>query len=229
MSSAKPMSSISSASSSTTVRTSSRSQRAAADVVERPARAWRRRRRRRARAPAAGGRSAGRRRSAATRTPSVAAVAVDRLGHLHRPARGSARGRAPTGRGLRAAGVEPLQQRQRERRRLAGAGGRLAEQVAPVEQRRDRLALDRRRLLVAEGGERVEQLGAQPEVGERAGVPERTDGGGGHRGAPRIGRAGAPVCRVPVRTPVRAPVRPHRRDTPHPGDPGAQAAGRRTR
>ena len=44
------------------------------------------------------------------------------------------------GRGL----GEPLQDRQRERRGLAGAGLREAEQVAPREHVRDRLGLDRR-------------------------------------------------------------------------------------
>ena len=62
--------------------------------------------------------------------------------------------------------AEPLQDRQREGRRLAGAGRRLPEQVAAREQRRDRLALDRRGLLVAQSGERFEQLRPQFQVGE---------------------------------------------------------------
>ena len=68
------------------------------------------------------------------------------------------------------AGHDALQDRQGEGRRLAGAGGGLAEQVAAGEERRDRLGLDRRRLLVAQGGQGTEQLGAQPEVGERGHV-----------------------------------------------------------
>ena len=56
-----------------------------------------------------------------------------------------------------------LQRRQRERRRLAGARRRLAEQVASRQQERDRLALDRRRLLVAEIVERGQELVAQTE------------------------------------------------------------------
>ena len=63
-------------------------------------------------------------------------------------------------------GVDALQRRQGERRGLAGARGRLAEQVVAGDQVRDGLALDRRRLLVAEVGDRLEQLGAQPERGE---------------------------------------------------------------
>ena len=50
------------------------------------------------------------------------------------------------------------QDRQRERGRLAGAGLRAAEHVAPGEQVRDRLRLDRRRLLVAGGGDRALEL-----------------------------------------------------------------------
>ena len=64
---------------------------------------------------------------------------------------------------------EALEHRQRERRRLAGAGGSLGEQVASGEQRRDRLALDRGRFLVAELGEALEQLGAEPQLGEAIG------------------------------------------------------------
>ena len=63
---------------------------------------------------------------------------------------------------------EPLQDRQGERRRLARAGGRLPDEVAPLEQRRDRLGLDRGRFLVAQLDERVEEFGAQVEVREGA-------------------------------------------------------------
>jgi NAD(P)H-dependent flavin oxidoreductase YrpB (nitropropane dioxygenase family) len=65
-----------------------------------------------------------------------------------------------------AVGAEALEDRECERRGLAGARGSLAEQVAPREQRRDGLALDRRRLLVAELREGALELGAQREVGE---------------------------------------------------------------
>ncbi len=76
---------------------------------------------------------------------------------------------------------ETPKERQGKCRRLARAGGGLAEQILAPQQRRDRLALDRRRLLVAQRGERVEQLGTQGEVGEAAGVPGLALGGGGHR------------------------------------------------
>ena len=147
------------------MRTSSSGSDAAADVVERAARRGHDDVRRRGRAPAAGGRSAGRRRSATTLTPSsrpylkiasLTCTASSRVG-----TRTSADGRHDLG-----GRVDPLQHRQRERRGLAGAGGRLAEQVAAGEQERDRLALDRRRLLVAEVGERLQQLGPKAEVGE---------------------------------------------------------------
>jgi hypothetical protein len=66
-------------------------------------------------------------------------------------------------------GGEPLQDRQREGGRLAGAGLGDAEQVAALQQRRDGLRLDRRRLGVALGGERLQQLVVEPEVVESRG------------------------------------------------------------
>jgi hypothetical protein len=59
-----------------------------------------------------------------------------------------------------------MQQWQRERRRLAGAGCGVAQQVASRDQVRDGLLLDWRGLLVAEIGQGGEQLIAQPEVAE---------------------------------------------------------------
>ena len=117
-------------------------QAAAVEQVERPARAWRRRRRRRTPARAAAGRSARRRRPAARgrRGPCRSGAAPRTPG---RRARGWAPGRAPTGGALAAVRGQPLQQRQREGGGLAGAGGGLPEQVAALEQRRDRLPLDR--------------------------------------------------------------------------------------
>ena len=97
----------------------------------------------------------------------LAAVAVHRLGHLH----GELAGRHEhEGDGLRPADgrIDQLQRRQGEGGRLAGAGGGLAEHVAAGEDRRDGVALDRRRLLVAERGEGGQQLRAQLEVGEPA-------------------------------------------------------------
>jgi hypothetical protein len=48
------------------------------------------------------------------------------------------------------AGIDVLDDRQPERRGLAGAGLRLADHVATVEQQRDRLFLDRARRFVAD-------------------------------------------------------------------------------
>ena len=63
--------------------------------------------------------------------------------------------------------VEAGQDRQRERRGLAGAGLRQADDVAAGQQRRDGRGLDGGRLLVADVGQRLEHLVAEPEVGER--------------------------------------------------------------
>jgi hypothetical protein len=59
-----------------------------------------------------------------------------------------------------------VQQGQREGRRLAGAGGGVAQQVASRDQVRDGLQLDGRGLLVAEFGQGGEELVTQPEVAE---------------------------------------------------------------
>jgi NAD(P)H-dependent flavin oxidoreductase YrpB (nitropropane dioxygenase family) len=91
---------------------------------------------------------------------------VDRLRHLDGELSGRHEDERHRVARVVAAGAEALEDRQRERRGLAGAGGGLAQQVAPGEQRRDRLALDRRGLLVAELGEGALELGAQREVGE---------------------------------------------------------------
>ena len=155
MSSAKPMSSISSASSSTTSRTASSAQRAAVDVVDRPAR----------RGDDDVDAVAQRAELAADRLAAVdrqhpgaelAAVAVHRLGHLHGELAG--RHEHEGDRAGRRRSVDELQRRQGEGGRLAGAGGRLPEHVAAGEQLGDGVALDRRRLLVAERGQRREQL-----------------------------------------------------------------------
>ena len=157
MSSAKPMSSISSASSSTTTARRVELQRSAREVVERPAR----RRDDDVDALLEGPQLAADRLAAVDRQhprPEPAAVAVDRLGHLHRQlARGHQDQRARHRR-ARPSPRDPLQQRQGERGGLAGAGRRLAEQVPALEERRDGLRLDRRRLLVAEHGELGQQL-----------------------------------------------------------------------
>ena len=68
--------------------------------------------------------------------------------------------------GLAVCGKHTLQQRQCERPGLAGAGGGLAEQIAPLEQRRDGLALDRSRLLVTEAGEDLREFLCEAEIDE---------------------------------------------------------------
>ncbi len=104
------------------------------------------------------------------------AVSMDRLGHLHRElarghedesrhlAIGAGRVKADIGRAACCAGErQAMQRRERERGGLAGAGRRFGEQVAAFHQRRDRLALDRRRFLVPEVGERGQQPRIEPE------------------------------------------------------------------
>ena len=94
------------------------------------------------------------------RHAAVAAVAVHGLGHLH----GELARRRHDQRLHRArCGIEPLDQRQRERRGLAGAGGGAAQHVAAGQKQRDRPRLDRRRLLVAELLEHAQHLGGKAE------------------------------------------------------------------
>ena len=90
-------------------------------------------------------------------------VAMDRLGHLHRelarrhedePANPSVATIAPG---------DPLDPGKREGRRLAGAGRRFGEDVATLQEWRDRLPLDRRRLLVAQLAERGDQRRVDPQ------------------------------------------------------------------
>ena len=152
--------------------------------------------------------------------PDLASVLVGRLGHLHRelarrrqderlgpaPAVAVAR-RSPAldgtpGRAVRVeARREALEQRQGERRGLAGPGRRLGEQVVAREQRRDRGGLDRRRLLVPEPGQGLQESPIEAERRER-----RTRGRGrvplgvsgrraviGRRGVGRLGRLDSPA------------------------------------
>ena len=103
------------------------------------------------------------------RQPDAFRVLVHRLGDLHRQL---ARRHEHEAAGLARAGrpcADPLQHRQRERGGLAGAGLGLAEQIAPFEQQRNRLALNRRRFLVSERRHGVGQLALQS---------ERLEGGG---------------------------------------------------
>jgi hypothetical protein len=62
--------------------------------------------------------------------------------------------------------LEPFDDRQHERERLARPGRRAADDVLPRERGRDRLRLDRRRSLEAGPPERGEALLRKPEVAE---------------------------------------------------------------
>jgi hypothetical protein len=108
--------------------------------------------------------------------PERLSVAVDGLGDLHgQLAGGHEDERAGHAIGGSLSG-QPLDRREGEGGRLAGPGRRLGKEVAALEQRRDRLALDRRRLLVAEPGEPGDELAPQAEGAEtvaiRGGVPQ---------------------------------------------------------
>ncbi len=90
-------------------------------------------------------------------------VAMDRLGHLHRelarrhedePANPPVAAIVPG---------DPVDRGKGEGRRLARAGRRFGEDVAALQEWRDRLALDRRRLLVAKLRERGDELTVDPQ------------------------------------------------------------------
>jgi hypothetical protein len=102
------------------------------------------------------------------------AVPMDRLGHLHRQFAGRHQDQAARRGGRPAnAAIEALEHRHVERRRLAGARRRLGQDVVPGQQRRDGLALDGRRLLVAELGEAGRERPREAELGEGARVSGR--------------------------------------------------------
>ena len=136
------------------------------------------------------------------------AVDVERLGDLHRQLAGRDDDEGARAVGAGRADRDALEDRQGEGRGLAGAGRRLGEDVAAVEQQRDRLALDRRRLLVAEVGDGGEQPVVQTEVGEAVGgglfggragvgrrrVGRRVLGGGGVGGDGVAGHAPSHRC-----------------------------------
>ena len=133
-------------------------------------------------------------------TAQVRRVRLERLAHLQGElARGSEHERLR--RLLRQ--VELREDRQRERGRLAGAGLRRAEHVAPGQQRRNRRGLDRRRGLVAHVAHRLQHGVVEAEIGEGE--------GGGRRGL--VGRTvgGHPptvvarTCAIPARAPAACP------------------------
>jgi hypothetical protein len=97
----------------------------------------------------------------------AAGVLVNGLGHLHRQlARGHEH--EPTRAAPAVCGrfEKPVQHRQRERGGLAGAGLGLRQHVAAGEQERDGLALDGRRLLVAERGHVLDEAVGETGRGE---------------------------------------------------------------
>ena len=95
--------------------------------------------------------------------PAVRAVGAQRLGDLDAQL---ARRRQHERLHGRLGGVDVLHDRQPEGRRLAGSGLRLADHVAALQQRRDRLFLDRARRLVADVAQRVQRGLGEPELGE---------------------------------------------------------------
>jgi hypothetical protein len=86
-------------------------------------------------------------------------IALERFGHLDRE---FARGREHQHLGRAHLHVDAREQWQRERSGLAGAGLRLAEQVAPFEQRWNGAGLDGRRDLVADLGQSLQDGAARP-------------------------------------------------------------------
>ena len=92
-----------------------------------------------------------------------AAVAMDRLGNLHGQLAGGHQDQRHGPVAALVSGGKPVQERQGEGRRLARPGRRLAHEVLARQQRRDRLSLDRRRLLVAELDDRLHQAVVEPQ------------------------------------------------------------------
>ena len=100
------------------------------------------------------------------------AVAVDRLGNLHRELACGHQHERVWSPGLRFTAHGALEQRQCERRCLARPRRCLPEQIAPSEQWGDRLALDRRRPLVAELRQGQQKLAGKTKL--REAVPSRS-------------------------------------------------------
>ena len=97
--------------------------------------------------------------------PELAAVVVKCLGDLHGQLTGWHEDQCQW---LSASFVrgKPLQDREGEGRRLSRSGGGLSEHVVSLEEHRYGCRLNRRRFLVTQCGERVEQLAAQAQLGE---------------------------------------------------------------
>ena len=164
-SSAKPMSSISSASSRIDHRDLVEAQAAALEVIDRATRG----RDHDVDAAAQAAELLADRLAAVDRQDAgaqLAPVGMERLRDLHRELPGGNEDERRGGALAGAADRDPLEHRQGEGRGLAGARRRLGEQVAAGQQRRDRLALDGRRLLVAEGGDRAQQPAVELEPAE---------------------------------------------------------------
>ena len=106
-------------------------------------------------------RAGGGRRSRSSRRSALASSRVGR--------QDEARG-GPCGRRRARSRGEALQDRQRERGGLAGAGLGDAEQVAAREHEGNRLRLDRRGRLVVLGGQRLQKGSGEAEVGKRGHV-----------------------------------------------------------
>ena len=169
ISSAKPMSSISSASSRTSDLKAAQLQRSPVDVVERTP--WRRHHDvdatlERPKLPADWLAAVDRQDTRAHVVP----VAVHRLGDLHREL-----ARRDEHQGQRlcppAFREDPLEDGKREGGRLPRPGRGLPDQVTALKQGRDGGTLYRCRLLITEAGERVAQFRGQRQVGEAARTP----------------------------------------------------------
>ena len=91
-------------------------------------------------------------------TRQTGGVALERLGNLDRQLAGRRQNEDLRHLLLQ---VDPLEHRDGERRRLAGAGLRLAEHIAAREQERDRPGLNRRRRRVPGALDRLEERTAQ--------------------------------------------------------------------
>ena len=103
------------------------------------------------------------------------------------PGRGSC-----AGVGWPTVGGEPVQDRQRERRGLAGAGLGDAQEVAAGQDMRDRLRLDRRRRGVALGRQGVEQRGCEAEIGKLGQSSILSHGSNGAGRGPACPRGSSP-------------------------------------